>query len=101
MAFSTGFAQIEERLMPAKDHRDMARTSTPDTPRGPAADDRYLDLVRRFPLRPIRSEAELDRAIAMIDSLVDQETLSLDEQDYLDVLSDIVEKYETETHPLP
>ena len=30
----------------------------------------YLRLVRAFALRPIRSDVELDRAIAMIDSLV-------------------------------
>jgi HTH-type transcriptional regulator/antitoxin HigA len=56
-----------------------------------------MELVRQFPLRPIRSESELDRAIAVIDSLIDKEPLSQDEGDYLDVLNDLVEKYETET----
>ncbi len=63
--------------------------------------DRYLELVRELPLRPIRSEAELDRAIAMIDALLDQEKRSGDEEDYLDVLSDLVEKYEDEHDPMP
>lgn len=66
-----------------------------------AAGDRYLDLVRRFPLRPIRSEDELARAIAVVDSLVDRDELDQDEQDYLDVLGDIVEKYEAEHDPMP
>jgi HTH-type transcriptional regulator/antitoxin HigA len=60
----------------------------------------YLTLIQEFPLRPIRSEADLDRAIAMIAALSDRETLSPDEHDYLLVLSDIIEKYEDERHPI-
>jgi HTH-type transcriptional regulator / antitoxin HigA len=63
--------------------------------------DRYLDLIRRFPLRPLRSDADLDAAIAVIDSLVDQEKRSAPEEDYLDVLSDLVEAYEDRTIPIP
>jgi HTH-type transcriptional regulator/antitoxin HigA len=59
-------------------------------------EDRYLDLVRRFPLRPLRNGADLDAAVEMIDSLLDQSRLSQAEQDYLDVLSDLVESYENE-----
>jgi HTH-type transcriptional regulator / antitoxin HigA len=62
--------------------------------------DRYMELVRQFPLRPIKSDAELDAAVDMIDSLVDRPKLSPAEADYLDVLSDIVEHYETEVHPM-
>jgi HTH-type transcriptional regulator/antitoxin HigA len=61
----------------------------------------YLELVRRFPLRPIRSDEELDRAIHMIDSLIDRDHLVPEEKDYLDVLSDLVERYETVHHPIP
>ncbi len=63
--------------------------------------DRYFALVRQFPLRPIRSDAELDRAIQMIDSLIDKAALDPDEDDYLDVLSDLVHRYESEEHPMP
>lgn len=70
------------------------------TKKGPARD-LYLELVRRFPLRPIRSDEELDRAIRVIDSLIDRDHLELGEKDYLDVLSDLVERYETEHHPIP
>ncbi len=62
--------------------------------------DVYLELVRRVPLRPIRTEDDLERAIAMIDSLIDRDALNQDEQDYLDVLSDLVERYESEEHPI-
>ena len=64
------------------------------------AEDRYLELVRRFPLRPLRTDADLDAAVMVIDSLIDQDTLSAPEQDYLDVLSDLVEAYETEAVPM-
>ena len=63
-------------------------------------DDAYLALVRALPLRPIRSDVELDRAIAMIDSLIDRDELNADEEDYLDVLSDLVHRYEAEHDPI-
>jgi HTH-type transcriptional regulator/antitoxin HigA len=63
--------------------------------------DHYLELVRRFALRPIRSDEELGRAIEVIDSLIVRGDLDAEEQDYLDVLTDLVEKYEAEEHPMP
>jgi HTH-type transcriptional regulator/antitoxin HigA len=63
-------------------------------------DDIYLELVRAFPLRPLRDDADLDRAITVIDSLLDRKTLGRDEEDYLDVLSDLVHKYETKAYPI-
>jgi HTH-type transcriptional regulator / antitoxin HigA len=60
----------------------------------------YLKLVRLFPLRPIRTEAELGRATAVINSLLDRNQLSAAEQDYLDVLGDLVERYETKHHAI-
>jgi HTH-type transcriptional regulator/antitoxin HigA len=92
---------MEERLTPGKESRDMARTLNPGGAHGPTVGDLYLELVRRLPLRPIRSEDELDRAIAMVNSLIDRDELALEEEDYLDVLGDLVEKYETEHHPMP
>lgn len=59
---------------------------------------RYIELVSRVPLVPIESEAALDQAIAFIDELLDKER-SVEEELYLDVLSDLVEKYETEAYP--
>lgn len=61
----------------------------------------YLALVRRVPLRPIRSDADLDVAVATIDALLDRDDLNTGEQDYLDVLSDLVHRYEHEEHPMP
>jgi HTH-type transcriptional regulator/antitoxin HigA len=59
-----------------------------------------LALIRRFPLRPITSEAELDRATAVMNSLLDRD-LDPAEDDYLDVLSDLIERYEDKHHPIP
>ena len=61
--------------------------------------DRYLELVLAFPLRPIRTEQELDAATKVIHSLIDLDKLVGSEQDYLDVLTDLVETYETDHYP--
>ena len=63
-------------------------------------EDRYLELIRRFPLRPLRNAADLAAAIAVVDSLIDRDTLSVSEQDYLDILSRIVEEYEEKAVPM-
>src|SRR5262249_41618306 len=57
--------------------------------------------IREFPLRPLRSEAALESAIAMVDTLTDRAELSPDEQDYLDVLARLIEDYEDAHDPLP
>jgi HTH-type transcriptional regulator / antitoxin HigA len=67
----------------------------------PDATDRYFELVRAFPLRPVRDDAELRRAVEIIDSLTDREKLAPDEDDYLQVLAGLVESYEDEHHPMP
>jgi HTH-type transcriptional regulator/antitoxin HigA len=64
--------------------------------REPAADD-YLDLVRRFPLRPIRSEADYDRALDILRDLIgraDRPGLTAGESDYADVLGRLVGEYD-------
>jgi HTH-type transcriptional regulator/antitoxin HigA len=61
---------------------------------------RYLELVRRFPLRPLRTDADLDAAVAVLDDLTDRDDLTPPEQDYLDVLTDLVEAYEAVAVPV-
>src|SRR5947207_1291437 len=65
-------------------------------------DEQYLALINEFPLKPIESDKELRRAIDVINKLIDRgfDDLSAGEDGYLDVLSDIVHKYETEQHPI-
>ena len=62
--------------------------------------DTYFQLVKRFPLRSIQDEAELDAAQAVIDGLLRQE---LDDSGlaYLDALSDLVILYEQDHHAIP
>lgn len=67
--------------------------------RGPARDS-YLELIREFPLRPIRDHSELNAAVCVIDSLLDRNSLDAGETDYLDVLGDLVARYEAEKLPL-
>lgn len=62
--------------------------------------ERYLELLARFPLRPVRTEAELDAATEVIHELIDQNERSAAENDYLDVLSDLIEKYEEVHYPV-
>jgi HTH-type transcriptional regulator / antitoxin HigA len=64
------------------------------------AKDLYLEWIRVFPLRPIRSGKELSEALVVIDELLDQSQLTSEERDYLDVLSSLVERYEKEQHPM-
>jgi HTH-type transcriptional regulator/antitoxin HigA len=60
----------------------------------PTAD--YLDLIREFPLRQIRTKVDYRRAGKMIDKLAvrNEGTLSAGEQDYLDALCILVEEYD-------
>jgi HTH-type transcriptional regulator/antitoxin HigA len=58
--------------------------------------DSYLDLIKRFPLRPIRSTRQFDQAVAVMNELAlrDEGTLDAGEQDYLDTLTLLVEAYD-------
>jgi HTH-type transcriptional regulator/antitoxin HigA len=62
---------------------------------------RFLVLNMHFPLRPIRTDKELATANEIISKLLAREELDSVEDDYLDVLGDLVLKYEEENHPLP
>lgn len=61
---------------------------------------RYRELCERFPLRPVRTEAELDAATVVVHELIDQDKRSKAEDDYLDVLTDLVEAYEEVHYPM-
>lgn len=63
--------------------------------------DRYLDLLRGFPPRPIRDEDGHRRAIGVIDSLIDRGELTPEERDYLDVLGTLVKAYEDSIYEHP
>ncbi len=60
----------------------------------------YFDLVRAFPLTHIKSARHLGKARRIIDQLLQQD-LDNGAQDYLDVLTDLVEMYENDHFPIP
>ena len=64
------------------------------------AGEKYLALVRDFPLRPIRTEKENEQAIAVVSALGSR-PLAPDERDYLAVLVGLIEKFEEEHYPMP
>ena len=60
----------------------------------------YMDLIARFPLRPLRSDRDLDRAAKIANALAIRDDLTQGETDYLDVLTDMIEKYEDIHYPV-
>jgi HTH-type transcriptional regulator/antitoxin HigA len=68
----------------------------------PRANASYLALVRVYPIHPIRSEEDLDDAIAVVDWLLSRRRqLDPQEKDYLESLSHEIERYEAVAHPMP
>ena len=62
----------------------------------------YLRLMERFLLRPINDDRELAEAAAMLDELASRkDPLLPEEQEYFDVLCDLIERYEDITIPMP
>jgi HTH-type transcriptional regulator/antitoxin HigA len=57
----------------------------------------YAALIAEYPLRPIRTKAEAQRAYRRIDSLMGLEKQTAEVRDYLDVLVMIVERFELES----
>jgi HTH-type transcriptional regulator/antitoxin HigA len=63
--------------------------------------DRFVALVRQFPLRPIHTKRDYAAATKVMEKLAvrGEEDLNLDELDYLDVLSDLIEAYDAQHYP--
>ena len=58
----------------------------------------YLELVRRFPLRPLSSRRELAAAGAILDQYVGREDLTPGQRDYIAALARFVADYEQQHH---
>jgi HTH-type transcriptional regulator / antitoxin HigA len=56
--------------------------------------DSYLDLLRRFPLRPIRTEQAYDEAAGVLQDLFMRPDLDGDQQDYVEILAMLIEAYD-------
>jgi HTH-type transcriptional regulator/antitoxin HigA len=59
----------------------------------------YSGLVRMVPPRPIHDKVDLANATEIVDALAGHD-LTHDQEDYLDVLSDLLQKYEGEYSPM-
>jgi HTH-type transcriptional regulator/antitoxin HigA len=58
--------------------------------------DTFESLNARHPLRPIQDQADLENAREMADALAVLRTRNKDQEDYLETLSTLIEKYEAE-----
>ena len=63
----------------------------------PVVPDDYLELVRRFPLRPIRSEGEMRLARQLLDRYIGRDDLTPGQRDYVAALARFVTDYERDT----
>src|SRR4051812_43428590 len=61
----------------------------------------YLRLMGRFLLKPIGNEQELAEAMTLADELFDRPDLLPEEEQYLEVLCNLMETYEDEHQPTP
>jgi HTH-type transcriptional regulator/antitoxin HigA len=68
---------------------------------GTRSADRYIELLKSFPPRLIKSEEELIATQKVIDSLLDKPELTSDEQDYLNLLGTLVYEYEQKNVHIP
>jgi HTH-type transcriptional regulator/antitoxin HigA len=75
----------------------MIRTSKHKLRRVPGT---YAGLVAHFPLRPLHDEVDYDNALEMAEHLVGLANATEDQADYLDVLADIIQKYEAQRHAI-
>ncbi|WP_204106364.1 MULTISPECIES: hypothetical protein [Spirulina sp. CCY15215] len=62
---------------------------------------RYLELLKTFPPRPITSEEELMETQKRVDRLLDSKELTRDEKDYLNVLGTLIYEYEQKQEIIP
>jgi HTH-type transcriptional regulator/antitoxin HigA len=60
----------------------------------------YAGLIALFPLRPLHDEVDYDNALEIAEALVGRTDLTEDQADYLDVLADIIQKYESRHHAI-
>lgn len=63
--------------------------------------DRYINLLAKFPPRPIATPAQYLEFQAEIDRLLDAETIEPEGLEYLNVLGTLVREYEEKHVPMP
>jgi HTH-type transcriptional regulator / antitoxin HigA len=61
----------------------------------------YTDLLIRYQPKPIATEAENDRAIALAQELEHRPVRTLEEETFLELLVTLIEKFEADNYPIP
>ena len=63
--------------------------------------DKYIELLKQFPPRPIKAEEELEAMQEIVNQLLDKPQLTEEESDYLDVLGMLIYEYEKDLDIVP
>ncbi|MGB5593850.1 MAG: hypothetical protein WBM32_02845 [Crocosphaera sp.] len=61
----------------------------------------YIELLKQFPPRPIKSEEDLEATQKIVNQLLDKPKLTEEESDYLDVLGMLIYDYEKDLEIVP
>ena len=80
--------------MPARPKDRLTQVARTPIPRA------YRRLLERFLLRPIENDQELAEATALAEELFDRPNLLPEEEQYLDVLGDLIQAYEDKICPI-
>ncbi|BAG04318.1 MULTISPECIES: helix-turn-helix domain-containing protein [Microcystis] len=65
------------------------------------ATDKYLELLKQYPPRPIHDEEDLEMMQEVINRLLDKPQLTAEEREYLNVLGALIYEYEENQEPIP
>ena len=65
------------------------------------ATDKYLELLKQYPPRPIHDEEDLEMMQEVINCLLDKPQLTAEEREYLNVLGSLIYEYEENQEPIP
>lgn len=63
--------------------------------------DRYIELLKAFPPRTIKTEEDLEATQNVVDCLIDKGKLTQDEKDYLNLLGTLIYEYEETQDIIP
>ena len=65
------------------------------------ATDKYLELLKQYPPRPIHNEEDLEMMQEVINRLLDKPQLTVEEREYLNVLGALIYEYGENQEPIP
>jgi len=61
----------------------------------------YIELLKKFPPRPIKSEADLFLVQEVVDNLINSQEITPEKQDYINVLGMLIYEYEENHVSIP